>query len=147
MHDLHQRGIEICRSQVAFLAKKFIVYLALAHKQSTSAIKMKMHQRGGYILHLDGTSEGDSPHLMSILDGISQVVLDNAKVPSENAEYMETILNGAQSLEERFAQIDSELVRQELKKAEEENRKMHPKVRNIIKFHDLPEKIVGIPGN
>ena len=40
---------------------------------------------GGYILHLDGTCEGDSPHLMSTIDGLSKIVLDNIKIPSENA--------------------------------------------------------------
>jgi hypothetical protein len=88
MRTLNQKGIAICRSQVAYLAKKFIVCLAIAHKQSCSAMKKKMNQRGGYILHLDGTSEGDSPHLMSILDGISQIVLDNVKVTSENADQL-----------------------------------------------------------
>jgi hypothetical protein len=37
-----------------------------------------MALRGGYILHLDGTCEGDSPHLMSALDSISDIVIDNA---------------------------------------------------------------------
>ena len=83
--QLLHRGIEISRSQVVYLAKKFIVTLSIVHKQSSPAMKEKMRLRGGYILHLDGTSEDDSPHLMSILDGISQIVLDNIKIPSENA--------------------------------------------------------------
>jgi hypothetical protein len=41
---------------------------------------------GGYILHLDGTCEGGSPHLISVLDGISEIVLGNAKLPSENSD-------------------------------------------------------------
>ena len=35
---------------------------------------------------MDGTCEGDSPHLMSALDGIAQIVLDNIKIPSEKAD-------------------------------------------------------------
>jgi transposase-like protein len=35
---------------------------------------------------LDGTCEGDSPHLMSALDEIAQIVLDNIKIPSEKAD-------------------------------------------------------------
>lgn len=88
VHELTQHSISISRSEVSYLAKKFIVYLSIAHKQSSPAIKAKMRLRGGYILHLDGTSEGDSPHLMSILDGISQTVLDNIKIPSENAQQL-----------------------------------------------------------
>jgi ribosomal protein S20 len=44
-----------------------------------------MELRGGYILHLDGTCEADSPHLFSGLDGIAQLVLENVKLPSERA--------------------------------------------------------------
>jgi len=69
-----------------YLAKKFIVYLALAHKQSSSKIKDLLSLSGGYILHLDGTCEGDSPHLVSALDEIAQIVLDNIKIPSEKAD-------------------------------------------------------------
>ena len=51
-----------------------------------------MGQRGGYILHLDGTCEGDSPHLISGLDGISEIVLDNIKLPSENGKQLTPFL-------------------------------------------------------
>ena len=37
------------------------------------------------ILHLDGTCEGGSPHLISAIDGITEIVLENIKLPSENA--------------------------------------------------------------
>ncbi len=47
-----------------------------------------MNLHGGYILHIDGTVEGSSPHLISVLDGISEIVLDNIKTPSENSEYL-----------------------------------------------------------
>jgi hypothetical protein len=45
-----------------------------------------MEARGGYILHLDGTCEGASPHLMTGLDEISGIVLHNLKIPSESAD-------------------------------------------------------------
>ena len=84
--DLKSRNIAISIRQVGYLAKKFIVYLALSHKESRSKIKDLLSLRGGYILHLDGTCEGDSPHLMSALDEIAQIVLDNIKIPSEKAD-------------------------------------------------------------
>jgi hypothetical protein len=84
--DLKSRNILISTRQVGYLAKKFIVYLALSHKESRSKIKDFLSLRGGYILHLDGTCEGDSPHLMSALDEIAQIVLDNIKIPSEKAD-------------------------------------------------------------
>ena len=39
-------------------------------------------------MHLDGTCEGDSPHLFTGIDGIAQIVLDNIKLPSEKAELL-----------------------------------------------------------
>ena len=84
--ELKSCNIPISIRQIGNLAKKFIVYLALAHKQSRGKIKDLLLARGGYILHLDGTCEGDSPHLMSALDGIAQIVLDNIKIPSEKAD-------------------------------------------------------------
>lgn len=84
--DLRQCGISISRSEIGYLARKFIIYLAIAHRQAQHAIMKRMRGNGGYILHLDGTSEGDSPHLISALDGLSELVLENIKVSSESAE-------------------------------------------------------------
>ena len=84
--ELKSRNVPISIRQVGYLAKKFIVYLALAHKESRGKIKDQLSIRGGYILHLDGTCEGDSPHLMSAPDEIAQIVLDNIKIPSEKAD-------------------------------------------------------------
>jgi hypothetical protein len=83
---LKRLNIPISIRQIGYLSKKFIVYLAIAHKESRSRINELLSLRGGYILHLDGTCEGDSPHLMSALDEIAQIVLDNVKIPSEKAE-------------------------------------------------------------
>ncbi len=92
--ELEKRGVTISLRGIAYLAKKFIVYLAIAHRQSSARLKKAMKARGGYILHLDGTCEGDSPHLMSGLDGISELVLDNIKLPSEKAERIIPFLSG-----------------------------------------------------
>lgn len=84
--ELKNRNIAISVRQVGYLAKKFVVYLAIAHKESRAKIKDLLSSRGGYILHLDATCEGDSPHLMSALDEIAQIVLDSIKIPSEKAD-------------------------------------------------------------
>jgi hypothetical protein len=84
--QLKERNIAISESEIEYLAKKFVVYLAIAHKESREKLKKFMNQKGGYILHLDSTCEGDSPHLMVALDGISEIVLESIKLPSEKAE-------------------------------------------------------------
>ena len=88
IEELSHKNVLISPRQVGFLAKKFIVYLALTHQQSRQRLRQTMVSRGGYILHLDGTCEGDSPHLFTGIDGIAQIVLDNIKLPSEKAELL-----------------------------------------------------------
>jgi len=84
--ELQRRNVRISESEIAFLAKKFVLYLGLLHKSVQRKTKKYMHMNGGYILHLDGTCDGGSPHLISVLDGITEIVLDNRKLPSESAE-------------------------------------------------------------
>jgi len=83
--ELSEKNIDISLREIDYLGRRFIVYLALVHEQSHENLKQFMGSMGGYILHLDGTCEGASPHLMSSLDGLSKIVLDNIKLPSENA--------------------------------------------------------------
>lgn len=83
VEELRSRNIRISAREVGYLGKKFVVYLALAHRQSAPRLKEVMRDQGGYILHLDGTCERGGPMLMSSLDSISEIVLGNVKVPSE----------------------------------------------------------------
>ena len=85
-HKLKEKNIPISIREIGYLGKKFIIYLALMHRESQNAIKQLMASHGGYILHLDGTCEGDSPHLLSALDSITEIVIDNVKLPSENSD-------------------------------------------------------------
>ncbi|MFC1857642.1 transposase [Thermodesulfobacteriota bacterium] len=85
---LGRKNVSISAREIGFLGKKFIIYLALAHRQSQLRLKQAMALRGGYILHLDGTCEADSPHLFTGIDGIAKIVLDNIKLPSEKAELL-----------------------------------------------------------
>lgn len=88
VRELALKNISISDREVSFLGKKFVTYLAVAHRESHQKIRSAMDQRGGYILHVDGTCEGDSPHLFTGLDGIAEIVLDNIKIPSERSELL-----------------------------------------------------------
>jgi len=83
--ELKEKNIAISLREIAYLGEKFIVYLALAHQENQDKIKQHLQLRGGYILHLDGTCEADSPHLISSIDSLSKIVLGNLKIPSESA--------------------------------------------------------------
>lgn len=86
--ELSEKNINISLREIDYLGRRFIVYLALAHMESQEKFKQFMTSRGGYILHLDGTCEGDSPHLITSIDELSKIVLDNVKLPSENADQL-----------------------------------------------------------
>ncbi len=83
MKSLCSRNVFISERGIGYLGKKFIVYLALAHRQSREKLVHSMKKRGGYILHVDGTCDGNSPHLFCGMDGITELILDNIKIPSE----------------------------------------------------------------
>jgi transposase-like protein len=86
--ELKERRISMCESEVGCLAGKFVVYLSFAHKRVRKNTQAFLNMHGGYVLHLDGTCEGGSPHLVSALDGITEIVLDNMKMPSENSDQL-----------------------------------------------------------
>jgi hypothetical protein len=84
--ELAERNIQISPREVSLLSRKFIVYLALAHERCTDRIQEAMRLRGGYVCHLDATCEGRDPLLMSSLDSLSEIVLGNVKLPSEDEQ-------------------------------------------------------------
>lgn len=90
--DLGHRNIPISLSEIAFLGKRFIIYLALTHRECEEELKAYMDSKGGYILHMDGTCEGGSPHLFSCIDEISDIVLGNSKMPTEDSQYIIPLL-------------------------------------------------------
>lgn len=95
-HELKLRNIDLSPSEIEYLGRKFILYLALAHRQASPRIEQAMNRSGGYILHLDATHEGDAPVLMTGMDGLKQIVLANVKIPSEHADHIVPFLEQLQ---------------------------------------------------
>lgn len=86
--ELRDRNVHISASEIAWLGRKFITALAMAHRLAKPRLQQTMRLAGGYILHLDATHDGDAPALMTGLDGISSIVLDNIKLPSERSDFI-----------------------------------------------------------
>ena len=82
--ELAERNVQISPRAASLLGRKFIVYLALAHRRCRDQLREAMLLRGGYVCHLDATCEGRDPMLMSSLDSLSKIVLGNVKLPSED---------------------------------------------------------------
>jgi hypothetical protein len=95
--ELLVHNVRLSASEVTYLGRKFISYLAIGHRLATPRIQQEMKLVGGYILHLDATHDGDAPVLMTSMDSLSKIVLTNAKVPSEHADYIVPFLQKVQS--------------------------------------------------
>lgn len=90
--ELQTRNVGLSLSEIEYLGRKFIIYLALAHRDAAPRINQAMQMHGGYILHLDATHEADAPALMSGMDGLSRIVLANVKIPSEHSDHIAKFL-------------------------------------------------------
>lgn len=83
MQVLASQNVHLSEREIGYLGRKFIYYLSLTHQQSQADLRNWLAKNGGYILHIDGTCEGDSPFLFCGLDGISELILDTIKISSE----------------------------------------------------------------
>lgn len=86
--ELAVRNVRLCASEVAYLGRKFVTYLAVGHHRAAPRIREAMKLSGGYVLHLDATHDGDAPALMTGIDSLSSIVLANVKVPSEHTDHI-----------------------------------------------------------
>lgn len=98
--NLQKENISISISEIGYLAQKFIIYLSIVHSHKSCKLLEIIDENGGYILHLDalGGSKGGE-RLISGVDGISDIVLGNAKIKSENSDYIIPFLEG---IKQRF---------------------------------------------
>lgn len=86
--ELIARNARLSISEIEYLGRKFVTYLAVAHQRATPRIRQAMEVSGGYILHLDAMHEGEAPALMSGMDSLRKFVLNNVKLPSEHADHI-----------------------------------------------------------
>ena len=90
--ELYSRNVQISDSEISYPGYKFIFYLAACHQQATPRIRESMGRSGGYVLHLDATHDGNAPALMTSMDSLSEIVLNNVKIPSEHADHIAPFL-------------------------------------------------------
>ena len=91
-----EHGIELGRSTVSYLARKFVAYVQRVHQESILALRGAMDARGGYILHIDGTCEEASRVLLVCMDSLSMQVLESRRINSESHEQVRDVLRGVQ---------------------------------------------------
>ncbi len=62
----------------------------------------------------------------------------------KNQEYMQIILDGKETLEERFAELDAKEVRLGLAQSRAEMSTVHPEIKKIIRIPNLPQTLVSL---
>ncbi len=62
----------------------------------------------------------------------------------QNPEYLKIILDGKRNLEERFSEIDAQLVQKELSNQQAASEKVPSKIKKMIKLPELPEVLVDL---
>jgi hypothetical protein len=87
-------GIDVPVRTVSDLAQKFVAYFQIVHRESIPLLRKQMENRGGYILHIDGTCEEGSSVLLVCVDSLSEQVLESRKISSENHDEVEAVLVG-----------------------------------------------------
>jgi len=87
-----QQGIEVPVRTISELSQKFVAYVQVVHQESIQLLRTEMQQRGGYILHVDGTCEEGSGVLLVCLDSLSGHVLESRKIGSENHDEVKHVL-------------------------------------------------------
>ena len=85
-------NIPISVSEIEYSAKKFIVYIAEIQEKYNFKIVECMKNNGGYILHLDALGGAGGDRLITGLDSISDIVLNNSKIASENSVVIKPFL-------------------------------------------------------
>jgi hypothetical protein len=92
--ELKDRNVRLSLSEIDYLGRKFVVYLATAHRQAVPRIGQAMTLNGGYVLHIDAMHDRDAPALMTGMDALSKIVPANVKLSSENADDIVPFLQG-----------------------------------------------------
>ena len=102
--ELKHKNITISEREIAYLAKKFVLYVVRAHEDQQEAICDFLQDRGGYFLHFDSTHPGQgASHLMcAVAEEVSEkshIVLGSARLVSECKE---TVVAFLKILKEKY---------------------------------------------
>lgn len=90
-----QPAVRVPSSTLYDQQQKFLFLLGQLHRQAAPRLRSWLDQQGGSTWLLDGTLETDSPVFLGIRDAASGILLESAKIPSENADDIAPFLAGA----------------------------------------------------
>jgi hypothetical protein len=90
-------NLTISESEVTYLAKKFVHYMAEAHQDKLQEIRQFLHSGGGWFLYFDAMhpGQGSSHFMCAVAEEIAEkvnIVLGSVKLPKESTETVAAFL-------------------------------------------------------
>lgn len=86
MAELKERGIGLCSSTVSRWADYFLASVECLHYTKIQKLRYLIKQNGGYLLHIDATTETKADTVFVCVDRLLGTVLLSEKISSENKE-------------------------------------------------------------
>lgn len=85
-------NVSISRQEVSRLSRLAVKSVSEMHLKKMDEIKKLTEKNGGYILHMDGTIDGDYGTLLTCYDSVSKVILYSTPIDTESYEKVKPTL-------------------------------------------------------
>ena len=90
---LRMKGISISDGAISYRSLDFLLLFKELHKSKRQKIKSYFEQRGGAILHIDGTYKSGGKVVFVLQEDFNDIIVDAYLIPSEAAEHIDPILS------------------------------------------------------
>lgn len=87
--ELLKQGVSLSAGAISRYADIFIASVECLHHCKNIKLRMLIKESGGYLLHIDSTTETKSDTVFVCLDRVTGTVLLSEKIPTEKEEYIE----------------------------------------------------------
>lgn len=89
---LQTKGIHISKGAISYRSLDFLLLFKELHKSKKSKIKAFFNQKGGSILHIDGTHRSGKRVVFVLQEGYDDMIIDSNLIPSEASEHIDPFL-------------------------------------------------------
>ena len=89
---LNLKGISLSTGTISNRSLDFLLLFKQFHKSKVEKVKEFFEQQGGTILHIDGTHKSGGNVSFVLLEGLSEITVDAALIPSEAEEHVTPLL-------------------------------------------------------
>ncbi len=90
---LQMKGVPISEGAISYRSLDFLLLFKELHKSRKKKIKTYVDQRGGIILHIDGTYRSGGKVVFVLQEDINDIIIDADLIPTEATEHVNPILS------------------------------------------------------